>query len=264
MTDTTRAAAPEYPQGEANWPPPPDVLALPRDEVHVWSVSLDIGQGRRAALAATLSPDEFARVARLHFARDRERWIAGRGRLRQILGGYLGREPSSLAFGYECACGDPQCAHPHRKPVLAGGPWLQFNVSHSGDRALIAVARERRVGVDLERCQPAESLLPLAGTICSPAELATLRGLPEASQAAALIALWTRKEAYLKARGIGLLLAPQEIDSVVAPGEPARLIAVSGDRAEAARWFLADIRYDPAHGAALAVEGGPVGVRCWR
>jgi 4'-phosphopantetheinyl transferase len=264
MTDATRPGDLGYPAGEATWPPPPDAPLLPRDEAHVWSVPLDIQAERRIAFAASLSSDERSRVAHLHFARDRERWIAGRGHLRHILARYLRRDPASLTFRYECACGDPRCAHPHRKPALANYPWLQFNVSHSDGRALIAVTRDRRVGVDLECRRPADNILPLAETICSPAELAMLRTLPEASRAAALYALWTRKEAYLKARGIGLLLAPQEIDTTIAPGESARLLSVSGDSAEASRWFLADLNADPDHAAALASEGDPVTVRYWR
>ena len=258
-TDTPQRAA-----GEATWPPPPHDLALPRDEIHVWSVLLDIAPEQRTVLAATLSPDEFARVARLHFARDRERWIAGRGQLRHILGRYLRRDPASLTFGYECACGDPNCTHPHRKPVLARDAWLCFNVSHAGDRALVAVARDRRVGVDLERRQPADTILPLAATICTPAELAPLSALPASAQADLLIALWTRKEAYLKARGIGLLLPPQEIDTAITPNEPPRLLTISGDPAEAARWSLTDLPYDTNHAAALTVEGDPILVRNWR
>ncbi len=243
---------------------PPHDLALSRDDVHVWSVLLDIALERRTALAATLSLDELARVARLHFARDRERWIAGRGQLRHILGRYLRRDPASLAFDYECSCGDPCCTHLHRKPVLAHDPWLHFNVSHSGDRALVAVACDRRIGIDLERRQPADTILPLAATICTPNERAMLATLPALAQADLLISLWTRKEAYLKARGIGLLLPPQEIDTAIAPNEPPRLLTVSNDPAEAARWSLTDLPYDSNHAAALAVEGGPLSVRYWR
>lgn len=264
MTEMPSNEVPMCGAGEVNWPSPPHDLVLARDDVHVWSVPLDIEPGRRIALAAALAPDELARAARFHFARDRERWIAGRGQLRHILGRYLRRDPASLYFAYECACGDPNCTHPHRKPVLAHDPWLHFNVSHSGDRALVAVARDRRVGVDLERRQPDDSLLGVAESICTPAELATLRALTVPTQLATLLALWTRKEAYLKARGIGLLLPPQAIDTALVPDEVPRLLSISGDPAEAARWFLSDIPYDADYAAALVVEGDPVKVRYWR
>lgn len=249
--------------GEASWPPPPHSLALPPGEVHVWSVMLDISPERRVMLAATLSPDEIARVARFHFARDRERWIVGRSQLRHILGRYLCRDPASLTFGYKCACGDPHCTHPHRKPFLAHNTWLHFNVSHAGDRALVAVARDRHVGVDLERRQPADTLLSLAESICTSAELTTLRTFSVPTQTDILISLWTRKEAYLKARGIGLILSPQEIDTTFAPSA-SLLLTVSNDSSEAARWSLIDIPFGLDHAAALATEGNPATVRYWR
>ena len=249
---------------EAPWiAPPSQHPALPSGEVHLWALHLDLSPGQRVELAATLSPDELARAARFHFAGDRQRWIAARGRLRHILGRYLQRDPASLAFAYACACGEPRCTQPHRKPVLAGDTWLNFNLAHARDLALVAVARDRRVGVDLEYRRPADELLPLADTICAPAELAALRGLPPAARATALLALWTCKEAYLKARGIGLLLAPQEVELALTPAGPPRLVRVSGDATEAARWSVADVPYGPGQIAALAVEGQPALIRYW-
>ncbi len=243
--------------------PPASYPDVPSGEVHLWAVRLDLPPGPRAELAATLSPDELARANRLHFARDRQRWIAARGQLRQLLGRYLQRDPAAVTFSYACACGDPHCAHAHRKPFLADESWLSFNLSHARDLALVAVTRDRRLGVDLEYQRPAEELLPLAGTICAPSELAALQRLPAAARASALLVLWTCKEAYLKARGIGLLLAPQAVELALAPDAPPRLLRVSGDAAEAARWSVANLPYGPDQVAALAVEGQPATLRYW-
>jgi len=250
---------------DPGWPAPPSRHpALPSGEVHLWAARLDLAPGQSVELAATLSPDERARAARFHFAKDRRRWIAARGQLRRILGGYLRRDPAAVAFDYVCGCGAPRCSHAHRKPQLADDTWLNFNLSHARDLALIAVTRDRRVGVDLEYLRPAAELLPLADTICAPADLVALRGLPAADRATALLTLWTCKEAYLKARGIGLLLAPQEVELAIGPADPTRLIRVSGDAVEAARWSVANVPYGPEQVAAFAVEGQPALIRYWQ
>lgn len=248
----------------SHWPvPPPDPILGP-DDVHVWVLSLDLDAAERTRLAVLLSPDERERAARLHFARDRDRWIAGRGRLRQLLARYVRRDPATLTIGYACACGDPACQHPHRKPILPDDPWLQFNLSHTAGLALIAVARERRVGIDLERRLPAEEIIPLARSFCSPAELAALRTLSPDAQADALTALWVHKEAFLKARGIGLIQPPQEIEYTLSPAHTPRLSAIAGATEEATRWSVLTLPPISGHAAALLVEGPAPSVHSWQ
>lgn len=247
-----------------DWPAPPPAVRLTPDDVHVWAVSLDVPAGEAAGLAAVLSPDERARASRHRFARDRGRWVAGRGQLRRILGRYLRRDPAALVFDYACACGDPCCAHSHRKPVLAGDPWPHFNVSHSGGLALIAVTRGRAVGIDLEGRLPSDQIVPLAPTFCAPAELDAIRAMPAVSQARVLIDLWTCKEAYLKARGLGLMLCPREVEFAILPGGQPHLLRVSGDAGEARRWTLAGLPSIPGYSAALVVAGEAQAVRGWR
>lgn len=235
-------------------PTPAIPFALDAGEVHLWLADLDPPTERLGELAAALSPDEWARAARFRRARDRDRWVAARGTMRFILARYAGGDPAALAFGRACACGDPRCAHADGKPILANDPTIGFSLSHSDGRALLAVARGRRVGADLECDRRTAELLPLARAICAPAELAALPA-QEAPRARALLALWTRKEAYLKARGLGLLLPPQDVVFASLPDGAARLISVAGDGAEAARWAVRDVACGPGYVGALVVEG---------
>ena len=126
------------------WVAPPPRVALPCDAVHVWRVGLIDPPDHVNHLAASLSPDERDRADRFHFERDRHRYVIGRGTLRTILGAYLGVPPGSLRFGYGPS-GKPFVAEP------ADAARLQFNLSHAGALALVAVAHGRAVGVDLEQ-----------------------------------------------------------------------------------------------------------------
>jgi 4'-phosphopantetheinyl transferase len=167
---------------------------LPR-EVHVWRVPLDPREEGLRRLARTLSDDERARAEQRVLGRDGDRFIAARGALRCVLGGILGEDPAKLRFAYG-ALG---------KPSLAGADqaWLQFSISHSGERALISVARDTEVGIDLEEIREDVNVDALA-RVLDPADA---RALPRGGVARthAFFTAWARREAYLKALGCGLL-----------------------------------------------------------
>jgi 4'-phosphopantetheinyl transferase len=217
--------------------------------VHLWRVPLSLPAARRAALARTLSEDERARAARLRHDRDRDRYETARGALRAILGRYLDIAPESLRFQYPCRCGDPRCRPERRKPALAtpAGVDLRFNVTHSHDLALIAVAFGREVGVDLERVQPTPDALALAERWLTPTDAAALRALPAPARDRAFLEAWTRREAHLKALGVGL------------PGAEDSRAAISD-----AGWSIQNLTVDQGYVAALATEGEPMRLRRWR
>jgi 4'-phosphopantetheinyl transferase len=204
----------------------------------------------RAGCADVLSGDERARAAR--FLRDdsRRRFVAARAALRRLLAEALRCAPDALAFGYEPG-GRPFVAEP------APGD-LVFNVSHSGELALLAIGRGRRLGVDVERLGRRVSGEAIARRFFAPREAEALLALPEAEQPAAFLRIWTRKEAYIKALGEGLRLPLDSFE--VSLGDPPRLL-----RSERAPADLGELRFahlEPLVGyvGALAWDGGPARV----
>ena len=238
------------------------LIALAEDDVHVWQADLDLPAAQVQRLERALAPDELARADRFRAAEVRARFVVTRGALRDILGRYLGLAPEQVRFGYG----------PAGKPLLAaeqgsreaGGRRLEFNLAHSGGVALFAVARGRRVGVDVELIRPNVPHDRLAARFFSPQEQAQLRALPAEAQLEAFFACWTRKEAFVKARGEGLALGLTRFAVSVAAGGPAALLHTAFDPDEAGRWALQDLAPRPGYAAALAVEGRGWQLTCWR
>ncbi len=241
----------------ALWHPPITPLTLADGEVHVWLAKLDLPQQRVQELLHTLSEDERHRAAGFRFAQDRARFIVARGALRTMLGHYLGEEPKQLCFEYNA----------HGKPSLAGQAGhtsLRFNVSHSHEIGLCGVTRKQEIGIDVERIKPELVDEQIAERFFSPGELKTLRRLPKAAQPAAFFNCWTRKEAYLKARGTGLSLPLDQFDVSIAPGEPAALLCTQDDPQEALRWSIKELPLGPEYAAAIALEGDSWQLKYWR
>jgi len=244
---------------ELLWESPPENPMLGADDVHVWAAALDIPEADAALLWQTLSADERARALRFRFDRDRRHYLASRGFLRYLLAQYLGSRPADLQFSYSS----------YGKPALQdGGP--AFNISHSHGLALLAVSRDRAVGVDVEFCRAdANARYPIASLeiarqFFSLAEVEALCRLPPEAQVEAFFSCWTRKEAFVKALGEGLSYPLKDFDVSLAPGEPAALLHVRSDPATIHRWQLIDLAPAPGYVAALAVAGQPVRVSAWR
>ena len=202
---------------------------LPSDEVHVWRNSLYRPPGDVERLLGLLAPGEQSHAGQYRFERDRSRYIVGRATLRLLLARYLDAAPGEIEIGY----GE------FGKPCLAGGP--SFNLSHSGDIALYAFAASGELGIDLELYDANVAHERVAERFFSPAEVEVLRSLPEQDQPRAFLACWTRKEAFVKARGEGLGLALDSFDVTLAPDTPAALLHTAWCSEEPARWGLADL-----------------------
>jgi 4'-phosphopantetheinyl transferase len=222
-------------------------MALHNRDVHVWQASLDQTPVEMDKFLHTLSEDERARADRFYFQKDREDFIAARGRLRSILGFYLSKAPESLSFNYSS----------HGKPSLkleSGEAAIHFNLSHSHRHSLYAIARDLEVGIDLEFIRGELATEEIADRFFSRRELRALRALPLALQKYAFFLCWTRKEAYIKARGEGLSLPLDQFDVSLTPGKPAELLGTRPDPSEASRWSLRDLMLEPSgYAAALAV-----------
>lgn len=172
---------------------PPSDLRLQNDEVHVWRSSLDLPTESIEFFAKLLSDDEQIRADRFRFAQHRQRFIAGRGILRSLLSRYLQIKPDRLQFNYSET----------GKPFLKNQR-LQFNVAHSQELALYAVALDHPVGVDLEQIRAIADLDSLTQRFFTPNEHAAIAALSKSQQPHAFFRHWACKEAYLKATGDGL------------------------------------------------------------
>ncbi len=232
-----------------------DDLSLPENEVHVWRIDLEAVAAGESRWRSFLSSDELARADRFHFARDRQNFTATRALLRTLLGAYIDCDPEKVTFVYGAK----------EKPSLGAShnaQHLEFNVSHSGARAVIAFARKREVGVDIEQVRNNLDHEALARRFFSAAEQQALSALPLEERCRGFFRCWTRKEAYIKAHGAGLSLPLHAFDVSLAPGEQSALIATRPDAREAGLWSLREIAAAEGYEAALCVKGKGWNLKC--
>lgn len=231
------------------WSSPPKVLDLNEREVHVWRASLECAQELARQLESTLSDDETNRAGQFHFVRDREFFIAARGMLRELAGAYLKRAPSELRFQYG----------PEGKPsILTKNPdeLFRFNLSQTQGTALYAFARGREVGIDVEAVRRDFAREAIAERFFTTVEAEELRTLPVELQAEGFFNCWTRKEAYVKARGGGLQIPLDSFAVALRPGVPARFV-----QGVESCWNLFAFNPGPNYVAALVFDGPPCEVR---
>lgn len=229
-----------------SWQKGPASPVLWPQEVHVWRVRLDAPWSNNFDLA--LSADDRERAARFRFEGDRHRFSIARASLRQILGRYLKTNASSLQFETG-AFGKPGVID------VQNNLDLRFNLSHSHQLALIAVARGREVGVDVEFMRADFANDEVAEHFFSPVEVKQLVRMPAELKTRSFFNCWTRKEAYIKARGEGLSHPLDQFDVSFAPNAPAALLDNRLDPTEVSRWSLEELFPHPAYAAALTVEG---------
>jgi 4'-phosphopantetheinyl transferase len=226
----------------------PQPVSLRHDQVHVWLASLGDAAAWAGPAGALLEPAESRRAgAFLDPARSRQ-FVGGRALLRQLLSRYLGVAPETIRL--EAASGG--------KPRLTGelaASGLHFNLSHSRGLVAIALAAGRRVGVDVEFCRADLDTDRLARRFFAPAELEQFLGLPVAQRAAAFYVCWTRKEAYLKARGQGVAGGLRRFAVSLRPGEEPALLQWPGGAGPQPRWRLATVDCPPEYAGALCAEG---------
>ncbi len=235
--------------------PRPGRAFCPEDQIEVWSVDLNISDDALADLRLTLSNDETARSNRFHFERHRRRFVAARASLRAVLAAYVDLDPSHIEFEYG----------QKGKPRLAGeavNSGLHFNVSHSNERALIAVSRAP-LGVDIEHIRPLKDCEAIARRFFSEAEQCSLVSVPTERKLEAFFTCWTRKEAYIKAVGDGLSIPLDSFD-VTFLTEQKPSLTVRSEARQGERWFLNHLAGGPDYIGALAVRDHDPRVATWR
>jgi 4'-phosphopantetheinyl transferase len=224
-------------------------LTLSADEVHVWHANLDDHAADH--LRPLLAGDEIARADRFHFSKDRSRYVVARAVLRKLLAAYLGVGSTELRFAY-AEKGKPSLEASQRGTI-------NFNLAHSQARAIYAFSYGRELGIDLEFIREDIEGEKIAERFFSPREINELRKVPAELRKQAFFNCWTRKEAYIKARGEGLSMPLDEFDVSLAPGEAAALLRNHKDPNEVTRWSMQSIPMPTGYVAALVVEG-----RDWR
>ena len=224
-----------------------EICEIGPQEVHVWRIALiqpeEVMQRYREFMAA----DEIERADRFYFDKDRNRFTVARGALRQLLAAYLKLDPPEISLVYG----------PQGKPSVAApqnSSGIRFNLSHSGEIALLAVARNRELGVDVELIRADFASGEIATRFFSPEECAKLEHIPANKSVDAFFNCWTRKEAYIKARGEGLSIALDSFEVAFAPGEEPALLQVKTGDDNFSRWHFHELHPGPGYKAALAVE----------
>jgi 4'-phosphopantetheinyl transferase len=224
-----------------HWSPLGEAAPLAEGELRCVRAPLEAPDERLEQLRAVLSPDELARADRFKLGVHRRRFAVARGFLRGVLAHHLATDPRQIRFAYG----------PQGKPRLDGAPsQLRFNLSHSGELAVVALSRGLEVGVDVERIREQVNLEGIARRFFAPAEAADLLARPPAEQAQAFFRCWTRKEAFIKAKGGGLSIPLSQFRVTLGSDEGAALVDVDWDPGEMRRWRL--LAFSPGAGFAGA------------
>jgi 4'-phosphopantetheinyl transferase len=238
------------------WRAPPAELTFPSDRIDIWRLRVDSDELPNEGLGSILAADEVARASRFHFDKDRNRYTRGRTALRILLGRYLAVAPGEIRFQYENH-GKPEIAQPDNPRGL------RFNSSDSGGLVLMAVTAGTVLGIDVERLRPVPDLVTIATRFFSAREVQALLAVSEGKRQEAFFACWTRKEAFLKATGVGLSYPLSAFSVTVDPDSPAEMLELGAEKDAAAKWSLRDLHPGEGYRAALAWEGGFRRIELW-
>lgn len=222
-------------------------LANRLDDIDIWRIDLDGDRSIVSKSYRILSADEKQKADRFRFTKDRDRYVIARGNLRRILGGYLDLEPDQIRFYY----------NEYGKPFVADtNSLIRFNVSHSRDIALIAVAWGREVGVDIEFIDYDLDVMTIANGIFSPSELSILEKLTPELRTVSFFKGWTRKEAWLKALGKGFSEPSRQLPDSALTNDAEFSFTINDGQSDHT-WSLSSLSTHCDYSAAVAAEGAP-------
>jgi 4'-phosphopantetheinyl transferase len=224
---------------------PPDLKLHPL-EADIWYCQVDLSKSVLSDLYALLSHGEKERADQYCFERDRNRYVARHGGLRTVLALYTGVSPSGIKF-HQGSMG---------KPALTSSS-ISFNMSQSKDLAVFAIGKEAKLGVDIEWIGSIaeEEMDDVARQFFSEGEIAELKALPPDKRTEAFFRCWTRKEAYVKVRGEGLLAPLNSFQVSVTSGYAAKSRRIEGGVLDASEWTLLDLNSPRGYVGALAIDG---------
>ncbi len=225
------------------------------EEVHVWRTSLDLTVETIAELFDSLSEEEKNRSDRMHFEKDRNRFIVSHGVLRHLLGTYLGQNPRDIRFGSTA----------NNKPILAADPdqeSVTFNMSHSGDIGLYAIGQGRDLGIDIEQIRDDIQVELLINRFFTKSEIHSLKAIPINKRPKLFFQYWTRKEAFVKSTGEGVSFPLETIDVSSFSLEELSTIFIEGGIPNQLKMHGLDLNLGEGYAAAIATEGKNWKVLC--
>jgi 4'-phosphopantetheinyl transferase len=223
-------------------------MPLPPDEVHVWRVEPEEinDPGLLEAYLGLLSSEEREKQRKFHFERHQRQYLVSHALVRLTLSRYAPVEPRAWTFvTNEYGCPRVQGE---------GNAWLRFNLSHTDGMAMVAVARDVDVGVDVEDALRRGETVGLADRFFAPSEVKALKALEASRQRERFFEYWTLKEAYIKARGMGLSLPLDQFAFELQPGEPPRIAFDPRLKDEPEGWQFVQMGPSKRHMAAVAVR----------
>lgn len=228
---------------------PPEIIEIGSNGVHVWKSLLDEDEDRIRYFFTLLSEHEKQRALRFHAARHCRQYVVAHGLLRLILGGYLEADPGSLTF----------CANRYGRPFLCMDQKtfpLLFNLSHSHNLCMIAVSPGLEIGIDVEYMDRDINVQEVANRFFSKGEVEKINSLPEDFRRYTFFRCWTRKEAYLKAKGKGLSMGLHQFEVSLLPTEPPAVLSSDDSPEDVDRWNVFDLDPSPGYIGALVVAEG--------
>ena len=211
--------------------------------VVVWMTQVLTAQNAMPFLESCLDAHDRERAARFHFAEDRARYVLGRALVRNILGRYLAQAPETIALTYT----------DHGQPYFPGDETMRFSITHAHDLVAVALTANAQIGIDIEYVERKLNLNELAGRILSADDFGAFKALPGSEKEAEFFRVWTRKEAYLKARGEGISEGLQKISVSFGPDEVTSL-ADTRDESTAQKWRMHKLSLPAEYMGALACD----------
>jgi 4'-phosphopantetheinyl transferase len=220
---------------------------LSKSDVHIWTLRTGASHSAAAKLERVLNRDETERAARFRFDHLRQSFVITHGAVRCLLARYLKLDPASIQFNYGSK----------GKPALASVTGIQFNVTHSGGLAAVALTVGCELGLDIEYIRPLSEMTQIASQFFCTEESSEIMSLPPNERERAFFCCWTRKEAYIKAIGDGLSAPLDQFRVTLRPGQPARFVHIGHDKTAAEAWTLHDLCLASDYTAALAYRDRP-------
>ncbi len=239
------------------WDSAPVDLQLDVNFIDVWRSRVDLPETEIRKYAKTLSQQEQERAEGFSFADKYEEYVVTRGLLRKALAHMLKQTPEAFEFEYTAS----------KKPYLSrkyANKVISFNASHSHGQALVAVSVGRNIGIDIERIRAGVKYEKLAQRFFSEAEYTALMQCPPEQRLSAFYAIWTRKEAFVKAVGKGIAFGLSEFDVNVDPHQPPVMLATRWDPKDASKWLMATIKTEAGYMATVVTDGPEFQLRLWQ